>query len=80
MKIVDSKWLRRPLGERFLRATELMEKPSGKVQKLLAHGNALICAMTAAAVVLTLLFHDHATSADTAIAGAWSCWACWCRC
>jgi hypothetical protein len=39
------------------------------VRKRLAHGNALICAMTAATVVLTLLFHDRATSADTAIAG-----------
>ena len=68
MKTVDSKWLRRPLGERFLRATELMEKPSGKVQKRLALGNALICAMTAVAMVLTLLFHDHVTSTDTAIA------------
>ena len=69
MKIVDSKWLRRPMGERFLRATELMEKPSGKVQKLLALGNALICAMTVVAMGLTLLFHDHVTSTDTATAG-----------
>ncbi len=69
MKIVDPKWLQRSTREQFLGAIELRELPSEAVRKRLAHGNALICAMTAAAVVLTLLFHDHATSADTAIAG-----------
>ena len=69
MKIVDPKWLQRSTREQFLGAIELRELPSEAVRKRLAHGNALICAMTAATVVLTLLFHDRATSADTAIAG-----------
>ena len=69
MKTVDYKRFSHPSRGQFLSAIELRELPSEAVRKRLAHGNALICAMTAAAVVLTLLFHDHATSADTAIAG-----------
>ncbi len=69
MKTVDYKRFSHPSREQFLSAIELRELPSEEVRKRLAFGNALICAMTAATVVLTLLFHDRATSADTAIAG-----------
>ena len=68
MKASDSKRSHYPSREQLLRAIETREVPSEKMQKWLVAGNALICAMTAVAMVLTLLFHDHVTSTDTAIA------------